>query len=91
MKQQKLSSNLLTADIFKRISTKVSDFLGSLLVEAKSVEMSQCLTVRQALNELVILITCVKEHRGFYAGPEEYLVYLCIINFDKIDEIDIPL
>jgi len=69
----------------------VSDYLGSLLVEAKAVKMSQSLTVRRALNELVMLITCIKEHKGFYVGPEEYLVYLGIINFDKIHEIDIPL
>ena len=89
--QHKFTSNLLTPDILKRISTKVSHHLGSLLVEAKAVEMGQSLTVRSALNELVMLITCIKEHKGFYAGPEEYLVYLGIINFDKIQEVEIPL
>ena len=38
-----------------------------------------------------MLITCIGDKASFNAGPEEYLVYLAIINFDKIQELDTPL
>lgn len=89
--QQKFSSNTLSEQILKQISSRVSDHLGSLLVDTKLVDMKQSLTVRTALNELVMLITCVKEKGDLLVGNEEYLVYLGILNLDKIEEVDIPL
>ncbi len=47
--------------------------------------------MRRALNELVVLITCIGVRTSYYAGPEEYLVYLAIISFDKIQELETPL
>ncbi len=38
-----------------------------------------------------MLLTYKKVEYGFYAGPEEYLVYMAIINFDRIQDPETPL